>query len=162
MDLYQFSKPFQAAWLSESAGPAGTNFRPLNAPDSFAEGSSLAPGRNSLSAIEPPRILSLFQIGPHDIDQFLGGGSLRGIFGAIWVQHMEPDMPLDQFGHQAIQRSAASRQQLKHSGALVLFPQRAFDGLHLSANSTSSDQEFFLVSRRVCHERYYTITQYSM
>src|SRR5437016_14405489 len=102
----------------------------------------------------PPerRILCLFQIGSHDIDQFLGGHGLRGIFGAIRVQDMEPDMALYQFGHQAIQRSSASRHQLKHIGAFVVFLQRSFHGLDLSADSTNPDQELFFVRRRVRHE----------
>ena len=44
-------------------------------------------------------IQQLFQIRPYDIDQFFGGGSLRRILGAVWVQDMEPDMALDQFAH---------------------------------------------------------------
>jgi hypothetical protein len=41
------------------------------------------------------RTIQLFQVRPNDVDQFLGGGSLRGILGTIRVQDMEPDMALD-------------------------------------------------------------------
>jgi hypothetical protein len=94
----------------------------------------------------------LFQIGLHDIYQFLGSSGLRRILGAIRVQHMEPDMALDEFGHQAIQSSSASGHQLKYIGALMLSSQSTFKGLHLSANTANADQEFFFVSSGVCHE----------
>jgi hypothetical protein len=44
----------------------------------------------------------LFQISLHDIDQLLRRCRLRGILGPVLVQHVEPDVPLNQFGHQSI------------------------------------------------------------
>jgi hypothetical protein len=105
-----------------------------------------------LRPCEARQIPQLFQISPHDIDQLLGGSSLSRILGGIRVQDMEPDMALDEFAHQAIQRSPASRYELEHVRALVFFPECAFHGLNLSANSTNSAQKLFFVSRCVRHE----------
>jgi len=120
--------------------------------------SSLMPAFISSSGISTPVaprakarwIQQLFQIRPHDIDQFFGGGSLRGILGAVWVQDMEPDMSLDQFAHQAIQRSSASRHQLKHLGALLLFPPVRARRLPLAREFDEPGPRVFSLSLAVC------------
>jgi hypothetical protein len=41
---------------------------------------------------------------------------------------MVPDMPFDQLGHQAVQRSAARSNELQNLGTLMLFAQSTLDG----------------------------------
>jgi hypothetical protein len=79
--------------------------------------------------------LLLLQVGAYNFHEFFCRFRLSRAVPAVGRQHVEPDMALDQFRHQAIQRSAAGRDELKYVRALALFVERTFDRFDLTAKT---------------------------
>jgi len=75
---------------------------------------------------------------------------------------MKTDVPLHNFRHQAVQRTAASGHELKHVRAFFFQIESACDGVDLSSNAADTNQKFFLVCSGMSHEREYTIREYSI
>ena len=92
-----------------------------------------------------------FQIGLHDVDQFLGSDKLRGIFAFILVQNVKPDVPLDQLRHKTVERSATGGYELQQIAAFLFFFQCPFDGLDLPADAANADQEPLFIASGIGH-----------
>jgi hypothetical protein len=60
-------------------------------------------------------------------------------------------MPFHHFRHEAVQRAAASRHELQHTGTLILFVEGSLDGFYLSPDPANPTQEFCFVLCRVSH-----------
>jgi hypothetical protein len=80
----------------------------------------------------------LVQISFDHSHQFVRSLKLRGMSLLVWVEHMEPQMPLNQFGHQAIECAPAGRDELQNLFALSLAFQCALDGVGLPLDATNA------------------------
>jgi hypothetical protein len=81
---------------------------------------------------------SLVQISFDHSHQFVGSLKLRGISLLVWVEHMKPQMPLNQFGHQAIECAPAGGDELQNLFALSFALQCALDGYSLPLDATNA------------------------
>lgn len=51
---------------------------------------------------------------------------------------MKSDVPFHDFGHQPVERTAASGHQLQDSGAILVGVERSLDGVDLSTNPANA------------------------
>src|SRR5580658_557714 len=107
------------------------------------------------------RAVSSLQVSPNNINQLLGRFSLRRVLALFRIQHVKSHVPFHHFGHQAVQRPAASRHQLQHAGAFLLGFQSALDRLYLPANPAHAFQKLFFVFGGMGHTPI-NIPQYSI
>ena len=71
----------------------------------------------------------------NDIDQFFGAPGARTAL-MIRIDHVHPDMVLDDLRHEAVHCAARSDDQMKDVRAALFFLDRAFKRLHLAANTS--------------------------
>ena len=64
---------------------------------------------------------------------------------------MEPNMALDQFTHQTVERAATRRHQLEHIRRFGLLLQGLLNRVDLPANASDSVDQLVLVSSQVSH-----------
>jgi hypothetical protein len=75
-----------------------------------------------------------------NLDQFLRAPG-TGAALTIRIDHMHPDMVLNDLGHQAVHCAARRYDQVKHVGTALFFLDRALKRFDLTANAPHPVQE---------------------
>jgi hypothetical protein len=68
----------------------------------------------------------------------------------VRVDHMKPDVPLNDFRHQPVYGAPASSHRVQNMRAFGAFFERSFDRTDLPLNAANAVQELFLVANDVC------------
>jgi len=87
----------------------------------------------------------------NDLYQFLGGRSPRVACGRCRVNHVLPNVILDNLCHKALQGAATGSRLLKDAGTILVSFHSAFDGLNLPAKTAEPIQQFHLLFADVAH-----------
>jgi hypothetical protein len=93
----------------------------------------------------------LLQIAPDQINEFLCRLCLWGASFDFLPQHVAANMPLDDFGHKAIEGPAAGSQELHDRRALLLLLQGFMQGVDLPANAIHPLEELVFVALSMGH-----------
>jgi hypothetical protein len=80
------------------------------------------------------------QVRLNNLDQFFRAPG-TGAALTIRIDHMHPDMVLNDLGHQAVHCAARSDDQMKNVGAALFFLDRALERFDLTANAPHSVQK---------------------
>jgi hypothetical protein len=83
------------------------------------------------------------------INQFLCGPGSIGCGVLVGVYHVKADVPVEDLGHQRIDRAAAGRNRVEDVRTICLAFDRVLDGLYLSPNSPDAIEDLFLISEYV-------------
>lgn len=86
----------------------------------------------------------LFEIPAQDLNQVVRGLGFRRIGFRIWTEHVRFDFALDDFGHEAVDRTPACRHLLQHCSAVPVFLNCILDTVQLPLDAIDTCGKFLL------------------
>jgi hypothetical protein len=67
----------------------------------------------------------------------------------VGIYHVKADVPVEDLGHERIDRAAAGRDRVQDVGTICLPFDRVFNRIYLSPNSSDAIEDLFLISQYV-------------
>jgi hypothetical protein len=89
----------------------------------------------------------LLQIGPDDIDQFLG--ARINALAAGRQLDVTANVVFEHLSHESIHSAPSSRNELKNVRTLSFFLQRTFDRLNLASDAANAFKQLFFLANRM-------------
>ncbi|SPE32587.1 hypothetical protein SBA3_190013 [Candidatus Sulfopaludibacter sp. SbA3] len=85
------------------------------------------------------------EVGAQGADEVLGGAHLFIVGGAAGRKNVESDVTFDDFSHEGIHSSAASRDVVEHIGALGFLIESLLNGGHLPLDAVDPVEQSLLL-----------------
>src|SRR4029077_15685650 len=95
----------------------------------------------------------LFQIRFHHGDQLSCGASLFRFRLTVRIDDVKTNMAFEDLAHQAVERAAASRDELQYLSAILFLVEGFFDSINLPLEPSHPVDELLLASTSMSHER---------
>src|SRR6476469_7784003 len=93
----------------------------------------------------------LLQVAAHEIDQLIGGLRPFGFSFDGGIGHVEANVILEDFGHEAVQRAACRRERLQHGAAIAFCLEEFLHAVELTANALHAVEELCALANGVRH-----------
>src|SRR5262245_364292 len=95
---------------------------------------------------------TLFQIRPHDLDEFVASLYPPALGLVSRVQDMHADVIFDHLRHQAVDRAANTGDQLEDIGTADFLIERAFHRFELASDASHAVEELNLLTGGMGHK----------